>query len=478
MIDSDTTTSRHQKIKAVERIISLGRQTLHQDREARLRRLTPKTFQVAADEWRKKALEQLNAAAISEQWKSAINEAPPTHIGVKLALENLHVLKWRLRDRGDDTLSDDERKAISIQAWLDTWGSILVAHACRHNPMEHIWDECAAFATELRSATEAATNFASNQGQPIYDIMAKSVAIINNRYDQQSPPYQLRAVDAWHVGWAMMELAWLLADTAGRTLPYGNNRACTFPEAQAARITYRDTGIILCPRCGINLTPVHRARTLPRPDFNTTAAECKSCELMIHFPDQALPDSVWNGPRLSPAAKIETQISGSVDSSAMPPQEARPTHKPRIFIGSSVEGLNIADHIQLGLEHYAECTIWHQGVFGLSDGTLDSLIKAVKNFEFAVLVLTPDDLVHKRGTAKNSPRDNVLFELGLFMGALGRERTYIVYCRDEKPDLPTDLAGVTPATFAKRSDGNLQAALGSVCTQIRLAIGAAKSGEV
>ncbi len=151
--------------------------------------------------------------------------------------------------------------------------------------------------------------------------------------------------------------------------------------------------------------------------------------------------------------------------------------KPRIFVGSSVEGLPVAEAIQLGLDHHAECTLWSQGVFGLSGGTLDSLIRASKDYEFAVLVLTPDDLVHKRDATKNSPRDNVLFELGLFIGALGRERTYIVYCRDEKLDLPSDLAGVTPATFAQRSDGNLHAALGTVCTQIKAAIKAVHAAK-
>lgn len=143
-----------------------------------------------------------------------------------------------------------------------------------------------------------------------------------------------------------------------------------------------------------------------------------------------------------------------------------------MFIGSSVEGKDIAEHIQLGLEYDVETTIWHQGVFGLSDGSLESLVKAAKDFDFAALVLTPDDLIMKRGTEKGCPRDNVVFELGLFMGALGRERTFIVYNRDKQIDLPTDLAGVTPATFADRSDNNLQAALGPVCTRIKQAINA------
>jgi hypothetical protein len=151
--------------------------------------------------------------------------------------------------------------------------------------------------------------------------------------------------------------------------------------------------------------------------------------------------------------------------------------KPRVFIGSSVEGLSIAEHIQLGLDYHAECTLWSQGVFGLSGGTLESLLKAVKEFDFAVLALTPDDLVQKRSVSRNSPRDNVLFELGLFMGALGRERTYIVFCRDVLIDLPTDLAGVTAASFAKRTDGNLQAALGPVCTQLKTAMAAVHKAQ-
>lgn len=145
-------------------------------------------------------------------------------------------------------------------------------------------------------------------------------------------------------------------------------------------------------------------------------------------------------------------------------------NKPKVFIGSSSEGLTIAESMQLGLEHQAECTIWSQGVFGLSAGTLDSLVSACKAYDYAILVLTPDDVTMKRGNENNTARDNVLFELGLFMGALGRDRTFMVHCRDEKLDLPSDLAGVTAATYGKRTDGNIQAALGPVCTKIKLAM--------
>lgn len=142
------------------------------------------------------------------------------------------------------------------------------------------------------------------------------------------------------------------------------------------------------------------------------------------------------------------------------------TKKPRIFVGSSTEGLAVAKLLQLEMDYDAEVTLWSQGVFGLSGGTLETLVKAAAAFDFAVLVLTPDDVVTKREKEKNAPRDNVLFELGLFMGALGRERTYIVHPR-VPIDLPTDLAGVTPATYEpNRADGNLHSAIGPAATRI------------
>lgn len=141
--------------------------------------------------------------------------------------------------------------------------------------------------------------------------------------------------------------------------------------------------------------------------------------------------------------------------------------RPRVFIGSSKEGLRIAEFIQLGLYDEVEAVIWRQGVFGLSEVTFESLEQAARDFDFAVLVLTPDDVRWKRGKQNNIPRDNLLFELGLFMGSMGRERTFIVRPGDEPLDLPSDLAGIIAATYVARSAADLAAAMGPVCTQIK-----------
>src|SRR4051794_27029346 len=138
-----------------------------------------------------------------------------------------------------------------------------------------------------------------------------------------------------------------------------------------------------------------------------------------------------------------------------------------LFIGSSAEGLDVARALQLELDRDAEVEIWSQGVFGLSEGSLASLVAAASRFDFAILVLTRDDLTVFRGVEHPAPRDNVLFELGLFMGGLGVNRTFIVFDRTNPSKLPSDLAGVTPATYQPHSTGNLQAALGASASLIR-----------
>ncbi len=144
--------------------------------------------------------------------------------------------------------------------------------------------------------------------------------------------------------------------------------------------------------------------------------------------------------------------------------------KPKIFVGSSTEGLDVARAVELQLEHDAELTVWEDGVFGLGRGTLESLVLALNEFDFAILVLTSDDMIVSRGSTSQSPRDNVLLELGLFIGSLGRERTFIVFNRDADIKLPSDLAGVSMADYGDRQDNNLRAALGPACTKMRYAI--------
>jgi len=133
--------------------------------------------------------------------------------------------------------------------------------------------------------------------------------------------------------------------------------------------------------------------------------------------------------------------------------------RPAVFIGSSNEAKLVAQYLQHGLEDAGGCdaTVWSQGVFAASDYPLDSLVAAARAADFAALVVTPDDLVSSRGSDSLAPRDNVIFEVGLFMGVLGRQRTYLVVEKGVR--LPSDLGGLTWLPYTRRHDGNYRAAV-------------------
>jgi hypothetical protein len=144
---------------------------------------------------------------------------------------------------------------------------------------------------------------------------------------------------------------------------------------------------------------------------------------------------------------------------------------PRVFVGSSTEGLNIAYALQVNLEQDAEVTVWTQDVFRPSEYILEGLLKELDATDCGIFVFSPDDTVLIRGAEHTSVRDNVIFEVGLYIGRLGRDRSFIVAPRGGNPRLPSDLLGVTVLNFeGNRQDGRLEAALGPASARIRAAL--------
>ena len=145
------------------------------------------------------------------------------------------------------------------------------------------------------------------------------------------------------------------------------------------------------------------------------------------------------------------------------------TARPRLFIGSSSESRQYAYAIQEELEESAEATVWSQNLFRLTKTTIENLMDALEEYDFAVFVFAPNDIVRLRGKNYPTVRDNVVFELGLFMGKLGRPRVFMAIPKgSEHLRLPTDLAGVTPGKFdSNRGDKNFRAAVGPFCNKVR-----------
>jgi Predicted nucleotide-binding protein containing TIR-like domain len=145
--------------------------------------------------------------------------------------------------------------------------------------------------------------------------------------------------------------------------------------------------------------------------------------------------------------------------------------KPSVFVGSSTEGLEFARAVRTLLAPDAEVTLWNEGLFVLGSTFIETLVNSLPRFDFAIIVLTQDDWVSSRHIESFGPRDNVLFELGLFMGRLGRSRTFILHQSSSTLKIPTDLAGVTTATFDwPRRDSDYRSAVGPACDRMREAI--------
>jgi len=130
--------------------------------------------------------------------------------------------------------------------------------------------------------------------------------------------------------------------------------------------------------------------------------------------------------------------------------------RPTLFIGSSSEAKHIAISIADGLAPVAQVDGWWQSrSFRLSHSTLSGLLSAGRGYDFGLFILTPDDQLTSRGDKLRSARDNVLFEFGLFLGALGPDRVFsiIVHHGRKKVHVPSDLLGINLGQLRVAANG-------------------------
>src|ERR687892_743489 len=121
-------------------------------------------------------------------------------------------------------------------------------------------------------------------------------------------------------------------------------------------------------------------------------------------------------------------------------------NKPRIFIGSSGKQAKLLQSITRGLEDVADVEPWTT-TFNPGRSTLDRLVELSQEVDFAAFVFAQDDwtTTDASQSGQASPRDNVVFEAGLFGSALGMHRTFILHASGAK--LPSDLLGLTTVRY-------------------------------
>jgi hypothetical protein len=147
--------------------------------------------------------------------------------------------------------------------------------------------------------------------------------------------------------------------------------------------------------------------------------------------------------------------------------------KPRIFLGSSGKQAGLLQALTDGLQDVADVEPWTT-TFNPGTTTLGRLVQLTREVDFAAFVFAQDDWTSAEpasrdtdpaAAAQASPRDNVVFEAGLFGGVLGMERTFILHANGAK--LPTDLLGLTCVRYG---DATSAAEVESVNQKLRKAI--------
>src|SRR5699024_5629609 len=139
--------------------------------------------------------------------------------------------------------------------------------------------------------------------------------------------------------------------------------------------------------------------------------------------------------------------------------------KKSIFIGSTSEELDLAEEAESILKSDFDVTIWNDdvwetSVFKINNSFLSDLLKASLKFDYGILIGTCDDKVEYRGKEVLKPRDNVLFELGLFTGRVGISKCAFVI--EKELELLSDLQGISLARFTKKENDSFENAIKNV----------------
>ena len=139
-----------------------------------------------------------------------------------------------------------------------------------------------------------------------------------------------------------------------------------------------------------------------------------------------------------------------------------------VLIISSAEGGPIARAIGKAIEQDScKVVVWTDGAFHSSHYAIESLERALDQSDVAIAIAAGDGLAESRDGRKCSPRDSIIFELGFFMGRVGRHRTFLVEPRNEEVKLPPEGAGINVITYKHVQGEDLARALAPACQRLR-----------
>jgi Predicted nucleotide-binding protein containing TIR-like domain len=151
--------------------------------------------------------------------------------------------------------------------------------------------------------------------------------------------------------------------------------------------------------------------------------------------------------------------------------------RPKLFIGSAKESIHIANAVNSALSHFAEISAWYSGTFNAMKYPMEDLEAKLTICDFAVFILSPDDVLSHREKLVLAPRDNTIFEMGLFWGKLKRGRVFFIKPTTvsrqhngktiDEFHILSDMDGLTVLNYdSERSDGSYKDAVSVACMTI------------
>ena len=294
--------------------------------------------------------------------------------------------------------------------------------------------------------------WSADQSEEFGALILREVEQIENRSEDQdyAIPY---GASAWHIGWSMLALAWLMANTKGECLPmFAGYRTCNFDESQKIRFSFQECGQATCIRCRSELPFQVSSGTSLQPVLTT----CKACELIYFFPLQADPKSIWSGPPLKLRATATSSNQETVSSITQPTNNAVGLNSgadaKKVFI---IHGRNVraagemANFVRaLGLNPIAFNEL--RANMGGTPNIADIVTRGMDRAQGVIALFTGDEWSELRPELKgehDKPHDvarwqsrpNVIFEAGM---AFGRDRKRVVFVVLGDAELFTDVAGI------------------------------------
>ena len=139
--------------------------------------------------------------------------------------------------------------------------------------------------------------------------------------------------------------------------------------------------------------------------------------------------------------------------------------KPKIFIGSSTAGIPIAKKVKANLSAIGDCIMWNEpNIWQPNRSTFENLLRMVSYFDFGIFLATADDLTLTNEKIVIEPRDNVILEMALFCGAMGRDKSFLLV--EEGIKLPSDFSGIYMPRLKINDDNSIKSACDEYATKI------------